>query len=79
MEKRNEQLSYTKFSEYDFCRTIHHDIFLYYNQPDAKHLKFILFWKNTLHVSGDLSDHHQESKTVHTASSVCHSGSVAAC
>jgi len=28
----------------------------------------LLFWNNTLHVSGGLSVHHQESKTVHTAS-----------
>jgi len=30
-------------------------------------LKFILFWNNTLHVSGGLSVHHQEFKTVHIA------------
>jgi len=30
-------------------------------------LNFILFWSNTLHVSGGLSVHHQEFKTVHTA------------
>jgi len=34
--------------------------------------------ENILHVSGGLSVHHQESKTVHTASSICHTGSVAA-
>ena len=34
---------------------------------------------NTLHVSDGLSVHHQESKTVHTASGICHTGSVAAC
>jgi hypothetical protein len=33
--------------------------------------------KNTLHVSDGLSVHHQESKTVHTASD--HTGSVTAC
>ena len=32
-----------------------------------------------MHVSDVLSVHHQESKTVHTASGVCHTGSVAAC
>jgi len=31
------------------------------------------------HVSDGLSIHHQESKTVHTASGICHIGSVAAC
>jgi len=30
-------------------------------------IKFILFWNNTLHVSDGLSVHHQEFKTVHTA------------
>ena len=35
-------------------------------------LKFILFYSNTLHVSNGLSVHHQESKTVHTASGKCH-------
>jgi len=30
-------------------------------------LKYILFWKDTLHVSEGLSVHHQEFKTVHTA------------
>ena len=41
------------------------------------HLKFILFWNNTLHVSDSLSVHRQDSKTVHTASGICHTGSVA--
>ena len=47
--------------------------------PDAQYLKFILFWNKTLHVSNGLSVHHQESQTVHTASGICHTGSVAAC
>jgi len=33
-------------------------------------LKFILFWNNTLHVSDGLSVHHQELKTVHTATGI---------
>jgi len=41
--------------------------------------KFILFWSNALHVSDGLSVHHQDSKTVHTASGICHTGSVVAC
>jgi len=36
-----------------------------------KFLKFILFWINTLHVSDGLSVHHQEFKTVHTATGIC--------
>jgi len=38
-------------------------------------LKFILFWNKTLHVSDGLSVHHQEFKTVLTASSVCQTDS----
>jgi len=34
-------------------------------------IKFILFWNDTLHVSGSLSVHHQEFKTVHTATGIC--------
>ena len=36
-------------------------------------MKFI-----TLHVSDGLSVHHQESKTIHTASGICHIGSLTA-
>jgi len=42
-------------------------------------MALILFWNKTLHVSDGLSIHHQESRTVHTASGICHTGSVAAC
>ena len=34
-------------------------------------IKFILFWNDTLHVSDGLSFHHQEFKTVHTATGIC--------
>jgi len=34
-------------------------------------IKFILFWNDILHVSGGLSVHHQEFKTVHTAAGIC--------
>jgi hypothetical protein len=34
-------------------------------------LKFILFWNNNLHVSEGLSVHHQEIKTVYTATCYC--------
>jgi len=37
------------------------------------------FWNNTLRVSDSLSIHHQESKTVHTASGIRHTCSVATC
>jgi len=34
-------------------------------------IKFILFWSDTRRVSGGLSVHHQEFKTVHTATGIC--------
>ena len=39
-------------------------------------LKFILFWNNTLHVLDGLSVHHQEFKTVHTATGTCQTDTV---
>ena len=33
--------------------------------------KFILFWNDDIHVSDGLSAHHQEFKTVHTATDIC--------
>jgi len=33
-------------------------------------IKFILFWYDTLHVSEGLSVHHQQFKTVHTATDI---------
>jgi len=34
-------------------------------------ITFILFWNDTVHVSDRLSVHHQEIKTVHTATGIC--------
>jgi len=34
-------------------------------------VRFILFWNDTLHVSDGLSVHHQQFKTVHTATGFC--------
>ena len=36
-----------------------------------QHIKFILFWNDTLHVSDGISIHHQEFKAVHTATDIC--------
>jgi len=36
-----------------------------------QNIKFILFWNDTLHVSDGFSVHHQEFKTVHTATGIC--------
>ena len=61
-------------AEFDVCGTMHRDIFLQKYQQDAQRLKFILFCNSTLHVSDSPSVHHQESKTAHTASGICHTG-----
>jgi hypothetical protein len=42
-------------------------------------LIFILFSDNTLHVSDGLSVHHQEFKTVHTATGICQTDTLSAC
>jgi len=34
-------------------------------------MEFILYWNDTVHVSDGLSVHHQEFKTVHTATGIC--------
>jgi hypothetical protein len=53
----------------------------FYSKTNQMHTISNLFYfgNNTLHVSDSLSIHHQESKTVHTTSGICHTGSVAAC
>jgi hypothetical protein len=55
-------------------------VLYFYRKTNQMHRfsNLFYFWKNTLHVSDGLSVHHQESKTVHTASGICHTSSVAA-
>jgi len=48
---------------------------LFESYDDARTCKRQIY---TLHVSDGLSIHYQESKTVRTASGICHTGSVAA-
>ena len=45
----------------------------FYSKSNQMHkcIKFILFWNDTVHVSEGLSIHHQEFKTVHTATGIC--------
>jgi len=45
----------------------------FYSKTNKMHqrIKFIFFWNDTLHVSDGLSVHHQEFKTVYTATSIC--------
>jgi len=49
----------------------------FYSKINQMHLllEFILFWNKTLHVSDGFSVHHQESKTVHTATGLCQTDS----
>jgi len=53
----------------------------YYSKTNQMHqcLKFILFWKDKLHVSDGLSVHHQEFTTVHTATGICQTDTATAC
>ena len=53
----------------------------FYGKTNQMHNISNLFYcgNNSLHVSDGLSVHHQESKTVNTASGICHTGSVAVC
>jgi hypothetical protein len=52
-------------------------VICFYSKTNEMHqfLKFLLFCSSTLHVSDGLSVHHQESKTVHTASGLCQTDS----
>jgi len=48
----------------------------FYSKTNQKHnISIFLFSSSNLHVSDGLSVHHQESKTVHTASGICHTDS----
>ena len=70
---------------FTFCRVA--EIFLafkgpciviyFYSKTNKTHqfFKFILFCSSTLHVSDGLSVHHQESKTLPTASGICQTDS----
>ena len=48
-------------------------------QLDTPMYRIILFWNDTLRVSDGLSVHHQEFKTVHTATGVCQTDTATAC
>ena len=56
---------------------MHHIYFCNKTNQMHQFLKFFLFWNNTLHVSDGLSVHHQEFKTVHTATGIYQTGTVA--
>ena len=49
----------------------------FYSKSNYMH-NFSSLLNITLHVSDGLSVHHQESKTVNTASGICHTGSLTA-
>jgi hypothetical protein len=50
-----------------------HKAVYFYSKTNQMHqrIKFILFRNDTLHVSDGLSVHHQQFKTVHTATGIC--------
>jgi hypothetical protein len=52
-------------------------VIYFYSKTKEMHqfFKFILFCSSTLHVSDGLPVHHQESRTVHTASGICQTDS----
>ena len=47
--------------------------FYLYSKTNQMHqcIKFVFFWNDTLHVSNGLPIHHQQFKTVHTATGIC--------
>jgi hypothetical protein len=51
----------------------------FYSKTNQIHNFSNLFYFGTIHVLDGLSVHYQESKTVHTASGICHTCSVADC
>jgi len=51
--------------------TVPDDYFFSKTNQVHQRIKFILFWNDTVHVSDGLSVHHQEFKTVYTATGVC--------
>ena len=68
-DMRSSQLS--RSEQQSVYRVVHRNIFLYKTNQIHKCIKFILFWSNTPHVSDGLSVHHQEFKTVCTATGIC--------
>ena len=53
-------------------------VIYFYNKSNEMH-NFSSLLNITLHVSDGFSVHHQEFKTVHTASGICRTGSLTAC
>jgi hypothetical protein len=65
----------SKFKKYTFLDNVISNLYIKTNQTH-QFLSFILFCSSILHVSGGLSVHNQESKTVRAASGIWHTGSV---
>jgi hypothetical protein len=57
----------TSYITFDIHMCVHHNIIPSYSQQDATFLDLFIS-KDTLHVSGGSSAHHQEHTTVQTAS-----------
>jgi hypothetical protein len=75
--KRGFGVSDAKYSSVGPCIVLSFLQYFYYFYSITNQIyqciKFILFWNDTLHVSGGLSVRHQEFKTVHTATGICQS------
>jgi len=67
---------HTNLSNYRLFSNINSPTYFYSKTKEMRQfLKFILFWSGTVHVSDGLSVHHQESKTVRTATGICQTDS----
>ena len=69
----HEKLATLLDNKFHLIRNLKVQYYYFYSKTNQMHqcIKFILFWNDTLHVSGGLSVHHQEFKTVHTATGIC--------
>ena len=66
-DPRTVQPVASRYTDY----TTRRNIIIQWNQRDGL-ISQIYFWNRTLHVSGSFSVLHQESSTVHTPISICH-------
>jgi hypothetical protein len=59
-------------------RLCNHSVYFYSKTNKMHNISNFFYFGTMLDISDGLSVHHQKSKTVHTASGICHTGSVAA-
>jgi len=62
----------TRWERFDFHRAVHSNIISIVKPTRCNNVSNLFyFWNDTLHVSDGISVHHQEFKSVHTATSIC--------